>query len=297
MESSKPSLELPEGKKIPAAPMFFFSGAASPRTKDMQMPEIFHERGCSNESSDFTAAVAKRVSNWKGLYLITAFVCLGTTEAPIKVTLKKVVRGCIKRYYCDSPIDQWKLFNCSGVRVNGGISGSFRMDVNGRDNRFRSRMDCVNHSCGDERGLIRTSLFMEDLRHLHIFGSGGSRVRKEEHQSSRNFLSFWKFQRRFRRLRGTFQKGKLASPMQRYWGNFWRTWAIVVPHIFQPSLRHIKGRRQRREAVGAKFNLGSLPQIVEEQRNTFRSSAPGDLQTRTCSNKASPTIGIRINAR
>ncbi|GIY67273.1 hypothetical protein CDAR_423661 [Caerostris darwini] len=32
----------------------------------MQMPEIFHERGCSNESSDVTAAVAKRVSNWKG---------------------------------------------------------------------------------------------------------------------------------------------------------------------------------------------------------------------------------------
>ncbi|GIY67269.1 hypothetical protein CDAR_423641 [Caerostris darwini] len=65
-ESSKPSLELPGGKKIPAALMFFFSGAASPRTKDMQMPEIFHERGCSSESSDVTAAVTKRVSNWKG---------------------------------------------------------------------------------------------------------------------------------------------------------------------------------------------------------------------------------------
>ncbi|GIY67281.1 hypothetical protein CDAR_423701 [Caerostris darwini] len=66
MESWKPSLELPEGKKIPAALVFFFSGAASPRTKDMQIPEIFHERGCSNDSSNVTAAVAKRVSKWKG---------------------------------------------------------------------------------------------------------------------------------------------------------------------------------------------------------------------------------------
>ncbi|GIZ02871.1 hypothetical protein CEXT_416521 [Caerostris extrusa] len=44
-------------------------GCGFPRTKDMQMPEIFHERGCSNESSYVTAAVAKRVSNREGVRL------------------------------------------------------------------------------------------------------------------------------------------------------------------------------------------------------------------------------------
>ncbi|GIZ02856.1 hypothetical protein CEXT_416441 [Caerostris extrusa] len=101
-----------------------------------------------------------------------------------------------------------------------------------------------------------------------------SHARKEEHRRSRNFLSFWKFMRRFRRLHGTFQKGKLASRCE------------VVGKLFEnlghcgPACIKIKGRRQSREAEGAKFNLGSLPQIVEEQRNTFRlSAAEGSSKT------------------
>ncbi|GIY98180.1 hypothetical protein CEXT_558861 [Caerostris extrusa] len=62
---------------------------------------------------------------------------------------------------------------------------------------------------------------MEDLRHLHIFDSGGSRARKEEHQSSRNLLSIWKTvfpsilsRDGFDDSMKLFQKGKLASPLQ-----------------------------------------------------------------------------------
>ncbi|GIY98178.1 hypothetical protein CEXT_558841 [Caerostris extrusa] len=81
------------------------------------------------------------------------------------------------------------------------------------------------------------------FQHLHIFGSGGSRARKEEHQSSRNF---------------SFNLLEVTETSRPDFNPLWIT---------------IKGRRQRREAEGAKFNLGSRPQIVEEQRNTFRSSA------------------------
>ncbi|GIZ02852.1 hypothetical protein CEXT_416401 [Caerostris extrusa] len=90
---------------------------------------------------------------------------------------------------------------------------------------------------------------MEDLRHLHIFASGVARPKRRTLEQQ-EFSFHLEVQRRFRRLRGSFLKGKLASPLQSYWGNFSKTWAIVVPYRFQPSVHHNKRTKANKRGGG-----------------------------------------------